>query len=67
MLTTLLYFVSLNIGLLLFSRFVNGFAVGIAANAVGTIVAQITPNSRKSEGIGYFSMSLSIATAIGPF
>lgn len=66
-LTTLLYFVSLNIGLLLFSRFVNGFAVGIAANAVGTIVAQITPNSRKSEGIGYFSMSLSIATAIGPF
>ncbi|MCD8879142.1 MFS transporter [Staphylococcus kloosii] len=66
-LTTLLYFVSLNIGILLLSRFVNGFAVGIAANAVGTIVAQITPNSRKSEGIGYFSMSLSIATAIGPF
>lgn len=66
-LTTLLYFVSLNIGILLLSRFVNGFAVGIAANAVGTIVAQITPNSRKSEGIGYFSMSLSVATAIGPF
>lgn len=66
-LTTLLYFVSLNIGILLLSRFVNGFAVGIAANAVGTIVAQITPNSRKSEGIGYFSMSLSVATVIGPF
>lgn len=65
--TSLLYFVSLNIGTLIFSRFVNGFAVGIAANAVGTIVAQITPDSRKSEGIGYFSMSLSIATAIGPF
>lgn len=65
--TTLFYFVEINLTFLLFSRLINGFAVGIAANAVSTVVAQIIPKTRKSEGIGYFSMSLSLATAIGPF
>lgn len=65
--TTLLYFANFNISFLLFSRLINGLAVGIAANAVSTVVAQIIPIERKSEGIGYFSMSLSLSTAIGPF
>lgn len=66
-LTTALYFVHLGIGFLLFTRFFHGVMLGMASTASGTIVAQIIPNSRKGEGIGYFSMSATLSTAIGPF
>ncbi|WP_370455105.1 MFS transporter [Planomicrobium sp. CPCC 101079] len=66
-LTTLLYFVDFGLLFLLITRFVNGFTLGIAVTACGTIVAQIIPDSRKGEGIGYFSMSTTLSTAIGPF
>ena len=48
-------------------RLVNGIAVGIASTATGTIIAQILPATRRGEGIGYYSMSTTLATAIGPF
>ena len=41
--------------------------MGMASTATGTIVAQIIPATRKGEGIGYYSMSATLATAIGPF
>ena len=66
-LTMSLYFISAGITVLLISRLVNGFAVGIASTATSTVVAQILPISRKGEGIGYFSMSTTLGTAIGPF
>ena len=66
-LTTLLYFVNYGITFLLINRFIHGVTLGIASTASGTIVAQIIPAKRKGEGIGYFSMSATLATAIGPF
>ncbi|MFJ7471395.1 MFS transporter [Peribacillus frigoritolerans] len=66
-LTTLLYFVDLGIGFLLVNRLIHGMAMGMASTATGTIVAQIIPTTRKGEGIGYYSMSATLATAIGPF
>jgi len=65
--TTGLYVVYAGIWLFLIIRLVNGMAAGIASTATGTMVAQIVPISRKSEGIGYFSMSSTLGTAIGPF
>ncbi|MFJ7513020.1 MFS transporter [Peribacillus simplex] len=65
-LTTLLYFVNFGITFLLINRLLHGIAMGIASTAAGTIVAQIIPTTRKGEGIGYFSMSATVATAIGP-
>jgi MFS family permease len=65
--TTSLYFVQLGIGFLLFTRFIHGVTLGMASTASGTIVAQIIPKARRGEGIGYFSMSATLATAIGPF
>ncbi|WP_019154111.1 MFS transporter [Robertmurraya massiliosenegalensis] len=65
--TTLLYYVHLGIGFLLFNRFIHGMTLGMASTACGTIIAQIIPKNRKGEGIGYFSMSATLATAIGPF
>ncbi|MGE7762577.1 MFS transporter [Peribacillus sp. NPDC097895] len=66
-LTTILYFVDLGIGFLLVNRLIHGMAMGMASTATGTIVAQIIPTTRKGEGIGYYSMSATLATAIGPF
>jgi len=66
-LTSLLYFIQLNIWIFLIVRFLHGLTLGIAGTATGTIVAQVIPNSRKGEGIGYYSMSSTLATAIGPF
>ncbi|WP_413789037.1 MFS transporter [Bacillus kandeliae] len=66
-LTTLLYFVNYGINFLLINRFLHGITLGMASTATGTIVAQIIPTTRKGEGIGYYSMSATLATAIGPF
>ena len=52
---------------LLFTRFVHGLGMGLSSTATGTIVAQVIPAARKGEGIGYYSMSSTLATAIGPF
>lgn len=66
-LTLLLYFVNFGITFLLITRLLHGIAGGMVGTATGTIVAQIIPSTRKAEGIGYFSMSATLATAIGPF
>lgn len=65
--TLLLYFIPAGITVLLGIRLLNGIAVGIASTATGTIIAQILPMARKGEGIGYYSMSSTLGTAVGPF
>lgn len=65
--TTTLYLIELGVVYLLIVRLLQGIAVGTVGTATGTIVATILPASRKGEGIGYFSLSAILATAIGPF
>ncbi|MGN7476960.1 MFS transporter [Solibacillus silvestris] len=65
--TTLLYLLEWGVAYLLTIRLLQGVAVGTIGTATGTIVAMILPASRKGEGIGYFSLSAVLATAIGPF
>lgn len=62
-----LYFLKLDIGMLLIVRFMHGFMMGIASTVLGTIIAQIIPAERRGEGIGYYSLSSTVGTAIGPF
>ncbi|ALH96031.1 MFS transporter [Acinetobacter equi] len=62
-----LYFLPLDLGMLLFVRFTHGFMMGVASSVLGTIIAQILPPTRRGEGIGYYSMSSTLGTAIGPF
>lgn len=64
---TLLYFIQSTITVLLLTRLLHGISLGIASTAAATIVAYIIPIARRGEGIGYFSMSSTLATAIGPF
>ncbi|MGI6649006.1 MAG: MFS transporter [Bacillota bacterium] len=65
--TTSLYFVANSVMLLLVIRFLHGISFGIASTATGTIVANIIPKIRCGEGIGYFGLSVTVASAIGPF
>jgi MFS family permease len=65
--TTALYFAAINLPLLITNRLLHGIAVGVASTAAGTIVAQIIPKNRRGEGIGYFSMTAILGSAIGPF
>jgi len=65
--TTILYFASFTITLLLVYRLLQGIAVGLVGTATGTIIAQILPINRRGEGIGYFSLSAILATAVGPY
>lgn len=64
---TFLYFIADNIVLLLIIRSLHGIGFGIAATATGTIVAGLIPAQRRGEGIGYYAMSATLASAIGPF
>lgn len=62
-----LYFTAHSLPVLLLVRFIHGIGLGVASTATGTMVAQIIPPARRGEGIGYFSLSTVLATAIGPF
>ncbi|WP_336758158.1 MFS transporter [Paenibacillus sp. USHLN196] len=66
-LTTLLYFVNLNVNFLILNRLLNGITVGIISTIVSTVVVFSLPASRKGEGISYFAISTALATGIGPF
>lgn len=65
--TTLLYFWVDSLPLLIVIRLLHGAGFGISATATGTIIASIVPNERRGEGIGYYAMSATLASALGPF
>lgn len=62
-----LYLVVHSYAALLVLRFVHGMGFGLAATAAGAIAADLVPDERKGEGIGYFSLFMSLAMVIGPF
>ena len=52
---------------LLVLRFLHGIGFGMATTATGAMVADIIPDSRRGEGMGYYVMSSNLAMVIGPF
>lgn len=67
LLTSALYFWATSQELLLLIRLLHGAAFGITSTAAGTIVANVLPRERVGEGIGYYGLSMTVASAIGPF
>ncbi|WP_099353330.1 MFS transporter [Fredinandcohnia onubensis] len=67
MISTLFYFFTPSIYSVLLLRLFHGIGFGMATTAAGGIVADIIPDSRKGEGMGYFIMSNNLAMVIGPF
>lgn len=62
-----LYLIPAKLEILLGIRLMHGFMMGVASTILGTVIAQTIPATRRGEGIGYFSMSSTLGTAIGPF
>ncbi|RLQ84648.1 MFS transporter [Mycetocola zhadangensis] len=62
-----LYVPADNLVLLLIIRTIHGVAFGAASTAVTASVMGLIPARRRGEGTGYFGVSTTLATAIGPF
>ncbi len=64
---TLLYFTTKDVPLICVIAFFHGMTYGLVETALYTIVISGIPKSRRGEGIGYFMLSNSIASILGPF
>lgn len=60
------YFYVTNIYSFVLVRFLHGIGLGISTSALATLSVYIIPKSRRGEGIGYYSLSTTIAMALGP-
>ncbi|PWW25538.1 putative MFS family arabinose efflux permease [Cytobacillus oceanisediminis] len=65
--SSLLYFWADSTPALLALRFLHGIGFGMATTATGAIVADLVPNERRGEGLGYYAMFMNLAMVIGPF
>ena len=65
--SSVLYIWTDSIPLLLGLRFLHGIGFGMATTATGAIIADIVPNERKGEGLGYYALFMNLAMVIGPF
>lgn len=61
------YFAAGSLPLLLGVRFVHGAAFGTASTAAIAIAQSLIPQRRRAEGTGFFTLSTTLATAVGPF
>ncbi|WP_340179124.1 MFS transporter, partial [Staphylococcus capitis] len=61
------YYIAATLVILYIVRFIHGLAFGIGSNATSSMASKVVPASRKGEGIGYYSLSNILASAIGPF
>lgn len=61
------YFFINGIESLFIIRTLHGMAYGMASTAISTIVTSIVPKDRQGEGIGYYMLSITMGSAVGPF
>ncbi len=62
-----LYLVAGNLAELMVVRFIGGVGVGAIGTVTGTLVTYIVPPHMHGRGINYFSLSTTLALALGPF
>ncbi len=60
------YYFTETFTLLCVTRFLHGMAYGICSAATSDIITKMTPVDRRGEGLGYFLLSVTLSTAIGP-
>lgn len=63
---TLLHVFANSLPVLMALRFVQGVGFAAISTGTGTMVADLVPHNRLSEGISYYSTSVVIGTAFGP-
>ena len=60
------YFLVSSLAMLYVVRFLHGMSYGLTSTATGDIVARLVPASRRGEGLGYFYLSITASSAVGP-
>lgn len=65
-LTYFSYLFAFSIGMLMLIRAINGIGFSANTNASGTVVSDVIPKDRLSEGVGYYGIANTLSTAIGP-
>ncbi|WP_085505256.1 MFS transporter [Thalassobacillus devorans] len=65
--TTFLYIGIKDFIPLLWLRLFHGLSFGLFTTVSGAIAADVVPESRRGEGIGYFAMAMNLAVVVGPF
>ncbi|MBB6447094.1 MFS transporter [Bacillus benzoevorans] len=65
--SSFMYFFTTTLSSLLILRLIHGVGFGMVTTTAGTIVANLIPDSRKGEGMGYFGLTMNISMALGPF
>ena len=65
--STVLYLAIKPFMLLLVLRFFHGIWFSLITTALGSLAADVVPESRKGAGLGYFTMSSNLSVVIGPF
>ncbi|MDR7240102.1 MFS transporter [Neobacillus drentensis] len=63
---TLFYPFVTNIWTLFILRIIHGITFGVITTVKGTISAEIIPDSRRGEGMSWFSLAMGLAMVIGP-
>ena len=63
---TVFYRYAASVPALMLVRGLHGLAFGVIGTAIGTIVADVLPAGRFSEGMGYFGLTASLSMAISP-
>jgi len=66
MLSSVFYYFSSSVWMLLLARVVQGLGNGLSQPANTAAVADVVPKSRLMEGIGYYSLVQTIAQAVAP-
>lgn len=64
---SVLYLLNEPVGALIGVRLAHGFAYGVCSTTIATVITSVVPPERKGEGIGYFMLSITLGSAIGPF
>ena len=63
---TIIYPFADTITQLIIVRTLHGIGFGCILTALGTLAAVLVPRKRQGEGLGYFLLSITLASAIGP-
>ncbi|KML27510.1 MFS transporter [Priestia aryabhattai] len=64
---SILYMNIHSLSALLLLRVLHGIGFGMSTTATGAIVANVIPEQRKGEGMGYYATFMNLAMVVGPF
>ncbi len=63
---TLVFVSIIPVAMLILLRFFQGLAWGVCSTASGTVASDVVPKERLGEGMGFFSLHISVSLAIAP-